>query len=57
MTANAMRGDKQLCLTAGMDDYVSKPINMETVAEKIFYWALRLYPETEARRDQGGDIL
>ena len=35
MTANAMETDKEACLTAGMDDYIAKPINQLLLKEKI----------------------
>ena len=38
VTANAMKGDRELCLQAGMNDYVSKPIKREALREKIEFW-------------------
>ena len=38
MTANAMTGDKEKCLAAGMDDYLAKPIEPTRVMEMLGKW-------------------
>ncbi len=38
MTANAMRGDREKCLEAGMDDYITKPIRTDDLAAMLQRW-------------------
>jgi signal transduction histidine kinase/CheY-like chemotaxis protein/HAMP domain-containing protein len=39
MTANAMKGDREKCLDAGMNDYLAKPVNPKELLAKIEHWS------------------
>ena len=48
MTANAMVGDREVCLDAGMNDYITKPVKLESIREAIF----RNFPPTPIQQKQ-----
>ena len=47
MTANAMKGDEQKCLDAGMDDYIAKPLKLDKLSVTFGRWQDRLALENQ----------
>ena len=48
MTANAMQGDRERCIAAGMNDYIAKPVQPSELLEKLSLWLAGMSRETPA---------
>lgn len=51
MTANAMKGDKEMCLNAGMDDYIAKPVDAQKLYALMGKWLGHIHGEGISARD------
>lgn len=57
MTAYAMQGDKDRCLAAGMDDYISKPVRMSDLKKVITRWKGMKQMEPSVAAESDKDVL
>jgi signal transduction histidine kinase/HPt (histidine-containing phosphotransfer) domain-containing protein len=55
MTAHAMNGDKENCIGSGMDDYIAKPIELDSLIEKVDQWVLSKRKKSQVVQKDSGE--
>ena len=56
MTANAMTGDREKCLAAGMNDHIAKPIDVNQLFLALHRWVKVSQPQADSVVDQPGQV-